>query len=256
MVFKIFTYLNYLINIKSKYQIHAPFVFDFITKCLEKPTNFVLFNGYKQYKSLLQKDYNTIIVNDFGAGSKIFKSNIRKVKDIAHVAGMNNIKAKYLFKIISYFQPQSILEIGTSLGIGTYVFSIANPKSQIFTLEGCQNTSKIAQNYHTNFHLKNIEYKIGEFMQLIPILLEKKHFDLIYFDGNHTKTATLNYFYEALKFKKNDSIFIFDDIHWSKDMENAWNEIIDNKDVSVSIDLYHIGIIFFKKELSKQHFIL
>lgn len=256
MFYSIFSYIIYTINVKSKYQIHSPFVFDFVTNCLEKPTNQLMFEKYIDFKNNFKKNNNSIIVSDFGAGSKIFKSNVRKIKDIARVSGMTKIKAKYLLKIINCFQPKTILEIGTSLGIGTYVFSLANPNSKITTLEGCENTSKTAQIFHKQLLLNSIEYQIGEFSEIIPKALNSNHFECIYFDGNHTKAATLNYFKESLKFKKNDSIFIFDDIHWSKDMEDAWNEIIKHDEITLSIDLFHIGIVFFKKELSKQHFIL
>jgi predicted O-methyltransferase YrrM len=227
-----------------------------ITKCLEKPVDLKLFNQFKTYKKQYTNSNEIIIVEDFGAGSKVFKSNTRKVKDIARVAGMTPIKAKLLLKLINYFMPYSILEIGTSLGIGTTVMKIAAPFSKITTLEGCNNTARKANDYFVQNQFDNISLKIGEFSETLPQIAQNQVFDLIYFDGNHQKKATLEYFNQCLNAIQNDTLFIFDDIHWTLDMEQAWKEICNNDKVTLSLDLYHIGLIFFKKELSKQHLAL
>ena len=52
----------------------------------------------------------------------------------------------------------------------------------------------------------------------------------------------------------NDSIFIFDDINWSKGMQEAWNKIKAHPQVSVSIDTFFWGMVFFRKEQVKEHF--
>ena len=78
--------------------------------------------------------------------------------------------------------------------------------------------------------------------------------DLIFIDGHHQMQPTLAYFKRLKQCANNNTIFIFDDIHWSPDMEKAWIEIIADKDVSLSVDLFFLGIVFIRKELSKQHF--
>jgi predicted O-methyltransferase YrrM len=256
MLQKILSYIKYLIKAQTKYSIHSPFVFDLITLCIEKPTNKLHFSHFDAYKKslLLSNDY--LMVNDFGAGSKVFKSNNRKIKDIAKIAGMSSKKAKLILKLVDYFQPKSILEIGTSLGIGTSTFSIAAPVSKIFSLEGCAQTAQKADYYLKLNHLDNIKIEIGEFSKSLPKILDNQNFELIYFDGNHQKKATLEYFNLCINSIQNNSLFIFDDIHWTDEMEQAWKEIHTNSRVTVSIDLYYIGLVFFRKESIKQHFII
>ena len=79
---------------------------------------------------------------------------------------------------------------------------------------------------------------------------------MVYFDGNHQKAATLEYFQHCLQFVNNESFFIFDDIHWSKEMESAWEEIKKHPKVKVTIDTFQWGIVFFRKEQEKEHFII
>ena len=147
-----------------------------------------------------------------------------------------------------------MLEIGTSVGLGTATLSIGNPKATITTLEGCKNTAAIAQELFEAFKLKNIKLTIGNFNETLPSIIKNNKFDLIYFDGNHQKEATLNYFNLCLKTVHNNSIFIFDDINWSPEMQKAWLVIKNHPKVTISINTFFWGIIFFRKEQEKEHF--
>ena len=81
-------------------------------------------------------------------------------------------------------------------------------------------------------------------------------FDLVYFDGNHQKQATLDYFEKLLPKVHNDTVFIFDDIHWSREMEEAWEEIKQHPAVKVTVDTFFWGFVFFRKEQEKEHFVI
>ena len=256
MINKIKSYISFLNNSTNQHGVHSPFVYDLVTNCFygkKKELN-EEFNQIQSYRQALLQNKKTIKITDFGAGSRVFKSNIRKVSAITKNAGISNKRAKLLIKLVQNFQPSSILEIGTSLGIGTACLSLGNSDSKITTLEGCTETAKIAKNYFKKFNLDNIKVEIGDFKDTLPKELHNKKYDLIYFDGNHQKEATINYFEQCLKSSHNDSIFIFDDIHWSKGMEKAWNYIKNHTKVTVSIDTYQWGFVFFRKEQPKEHF--
>ncbi len=301
----------------------------------------------------ISQDHRIIQVKDFGAGSRVFKSNARKVSDIAKNAGISRKRAILLNKLTSYLKINSALELGTSVGISSVAIAAGN-NVKLITLEGCPETAGIASEYFERFEVKNIEVRIGEFELLLrdwrgesplpiaigtegeliyqapnskfqtprekeppahktepqtinheqhttynspsplPIAIgteeelknqsqessnsskpepqttnHKQHTtfnpqlttvnpklstDLIYFDGNHQKEATLKYFKVLLSMGHNESVFIFDDIHWSRGMEEAWEEIKQYPEVSVSIDTFFWGIVFFRKEQEKQHF--
>ena len=256
MLFTLKSCFKYVFKRQTKYGIHSPFVFDLLTKGLHRSIDQSKWKLTQEYKQKLYNTEQIIEVEDFGAGSHFFNSNQRKVKDIAKIAGMSRSKAKLIFRLAEYFGFISVLELGTSLGIGTSVFKIALPDAQITTIEGCKNTQSIAEKYLKEFGFENINFVNGSFDKQLKPLLEKQDFELIYIDGHHTKQATLDYFETIKSFVKNDTLLIFDDIHWSQEMTDAWDMINSDSQVTVSIDLFYIGLIFFKEELSKQHFIL
>ena len=260
------SYLKFLFHSKNEHGVHSPFVFDLVTKCFYDNTKYPEYETLKSYRKSLLENKNTIEVTDFGAGSRVFKSNTRAISKIAQTAGITPKNAELLFRIVRYFQPKSVLEIGTSLGLATSALSLGNKNAQIITLEGCPNTiataKKMFQVSSFKFPNNNVEFVNTEFNLYFEnfkpetLNLKPQIFDLVYFDGNHSKKATLDYFEALLPTISNDSVWIFDDIHWSTDMEEAWEIIKNHPKVSVTIDTFQWGIVFFRAEQEKEHFII
>ena len=253
------SYLKFLFHSKNEHGVHSPFVFDLVTKCFYDATKYQEYEVLKSYRKSLLENKNTIEVTDFGAGSRVFKSNTREIAKIAQTAGITPKNAELLFRIVHYFQPKSILEIGTSLGLATSALSLGNSNAKIITLEGCPNTMATAKKMFqvSSFKFPNnaVDFVNTEF-NLFFENLKPQIFDLVYFDGNHSKKATLEYFEALLPTISNDSVWIFDDIHWSADMEEAWEIIKNHPKVSVTIDTFQWGIVFFRTEQEKEHFII
>ncbi|MGO4770102.1 O-methyltransferase [Flavobacterium sp. W22_SRS_FK3] len=257
MLFQIKSYLKFLWNSKNEHGVHSPFVFNLVTKCFyykkSKPEYSILNN----YRKSLYENKNFIEVTDFGAGSKIFKSNKREISKIAKTAGISEKRAELLFRITKYFQPKNILEIGTSLGLATSAMALGNPKARLITLEGCPETANQCQLQLQKFNFNNVENIISKFESfLISENLQSTIYDLIYFDGNHSKKATLTYFDLLLPTIDNDSVWIFDDIHWSSEMDEAWKVIKSHPKVTVTIDTFQWGFVFFRREQEKEHFVI
>lgn len=257
MLFQIKAYLKFLWHSKNEHAVHSPFVFNLLTKCFYdkklKPEYAVL----KAYRKSLLENNNFIDVTDFGAGSKVFKSNTRKISQIAKTAGISPKRAELLCRMLGYFQPDAVLEIGTSLGLATSALALGNPKLQITTLEGCPNTMAIAKIQLQKFNINNVEYIKGEFNDYLEnCKLQAASYTLIYFDGNHSKKATLDYFELLLPTITNDTVWIFDDIHWSPDMEEAWKIMKQHPKVTITIDTFQWGLVFFRREQPKEHFVI
>jgi len=251
------SYLKFLWNSKNEHGVHSPFVFNLVTKCFYDKTKYAEYSILKNYRNSLLENNETIEVTDFGAGSKVFKSNTRAINQIASNAGISKKRAELLFRIINYFKPSTTLEIGTSLGLATSALSTGNKKAEITTLEGCAQTSSVAKNQFETFNLNNINLVTTEFSNYLKnSQLSIINYQLIYFDGNHSKAATLEYFELLLPTITNESVWIFDDIHWSKDMEEAWESIQKHPKVTVTIDTFQWGIVFFRQEQPKEHFVI
>ena len=257
MFFQIKSYLKFLWYSKNEHAVHSPFVFTLITKCFYDKKSKPEYEILNNYRKTLLANTNTIDVTDFGAGSKVFKSNNRAIAQIAKTAGITSKRSELLFRITNYFQPKSILEIGTSLGLATVALALGDKNAKITTLEGCPETAKIAQNQFQEFELANITSVVTQFESYLNDLkLETLNLKLIFFDGNHSKKATLTYFEKLLPTITNETVWIFDDIHWSADMEEAWESIKKHPKVSVTIDTFQWGLVFFRREQPKEHFVI
>lgn len=257
MLFQIKSYLKFLWLSKNEHAVHSPFVFTLITKCFYDKKSKHEYLVLKKYRKSLLENKNTIEVTDFGAGSKVFKSNSREISKIAETAGISSKRAELLFRVTNYFQPKHILEIGTSLGLATAALSLGNKNSEITTLEGCENTIGIAKNQLQTINRSTVKFINTEFSAYLKnTKLKSQFFDLIYFDGNHQKQATLDYFEALLPTITNNTVWIFDDIHWSKEMEEAWKIIQKHPKVTVTIDTFQWGFVFFRREQPKEHFII
>ena len=251
-------YFHYLLTAQNGkgHGVHSPFVFDFIIHVLNDKKKYDVYDSIESLRNHLLQDNTTIEVEDFGAGSVKLPFKNRAVKDIADSSLKSRKYAQLLFRISKYYDAKTIVELGTSFGITTSYFASANSDSKIFTFEGAKNIAKIAKENFEKLDLKNIKIIVGDFGQTIPENKEKlPNIDLLFVDGNHRKEATLEYFNFFLRKAGNNSIFIFDDIHWSKGMEKAWKEIQSHEAVTVTIDLFFIGLVFFSKDfIVKQHF--
>lgn len=238
--------------------IHSPFVFDFIKNVLNDKKKYQSYAAIEKVRNELLHDKRVIDVEDYGAGSLAVPFRKKKIADITRSFLKSKKLAQLLFRIVQYYKPHNIVELGTSLGITTAYIASANKTSEVFTLEGAKNIAAIAQQNFEKIGIQNIKQIQGNFDDTLPHLLSQiQKIDLAYVDGNHRKTPTLSYFQQLLERCTDQSILIFDDIHWSVEMEEAWKEIQQHNDVTLTIDLFFIGLVFFKKDFkAKQHFII
>ena len=251
------SYLTFLWNSKNEHGVHSPFVFNLVTKCFYDKKKYDEYSILKDYRNSLLANKNTIEVTDFGAGSRVFKSNTRAINQIAKNAGISSKRAELLFRITNYLQLENILEIGTSLGLATSALSLGNPKAKITTLEGCHETLNQCQLQLQKFNINNVKCITTEFTAYLKSTqYPTPNIQLIYFDGNHSKQATLGYFELLLPTIINESIWIFDDIHWSPGMEDAWEIIKNHPKVTITIDTFQWGIVFFREEQLKENFVI
>ncbi len=236
--------------------IHSPFVFDFVKNVLNDKRIFYAYSQIENLRQLLLNDKTIIEVEDLGAGSVIAKSKSLSVADIAKRAAKNKKQAQLLFRTADYFQPKTMIELGTSLGISSAYLASACPNAKLVTIEGSASIAKISYKNFQALGLKNIEPITGNFDDALPAILHMVgKIDLAFIDGNHRKQPTLAYLSQLLEHATPSSVFIFDDIHWSKEMEQTWQIIKQHERITLTIDLFFVGLVFFREDFkAKQHF--
>jgi predicted O-methyltransferase YrrM len=235
---------------------HSPFVFDFILNVLNNKNRYHPPEEIEELRKELVKDQRPVEMQDLGAGSRVRASKNTSVKQLAKDALKPKKYAQLLYRLVKHYEPHTIIELGTSLGLTTAYLSKANPAAGITTIEGSQAVAAVASENFKLLNCSNIHLITGNFDVLLPDVLEGvPSLDLMYIDGNHRYGPTIEYFRQSLSKIHPGSILVFDDIHWSAEMEKAWDEIRSHPSVQYTIDIFFLGFVFFKKEFKvKQHF--
>jgi len=246
-------YIKHWLKAKDEHSLHSPFLFDLYNKVVLDQNPYYAFDNIEGIRKILLQSNQKIKVVDFGAGGN--QQPIRSISSIAKKSLKSPEFAQFLFKLINYIKPNTIVELGTSLGITTLYLSTPNKKATVYTFEGSPETAHWAQLNFNQLNAKNIQLMLGNIDQTLPEFINANpSIDFAFIDGNHRYNPTLNYFNQLLTSCHQQSVLVIDDIYWSKEMTRAWEEIKNHPKVTVTIDLYYLGIVFLKTELSCQHF--
>ena len=251
-------YLQYLLSASNSkgHGMHSPFVFNFIKNVLNDDRDFYAYTQIEQQRQHFLQDKTILNIADMGAGSKTLPFKQRSISSIAQSSLKPKKFSQLLFRMVNYYQPKNILELGTSLGITSSYLASANPAAKVITLEGATEVAAIASKGFQQLNINNINLIEGNFDNTLSTAIHQlQSIDFAFIDGNHRYEPTVNYFNQILQASHNNSIIILDDIHWSKEMEAAWQYTQNHEQVTATIDLFFIGIVLLNKDFKvKQHF--
>lgn len=252
-------YIEYIFRAKSRHSVHSPFVFQLLEEVVRGNSLQTEFHELETHIRSLAHNQRMVEITDFGRpqGKKLYEHRFESIAAIHKASSLRSAYGRMLGRLASFLKPRHILEIGTGLGVSTAYMATGASHASIDSFEGCSVKTQIARSFFEKIKLTHIQSFIGRFEVTLPEYLQKAQSpDLVFIDGNHRLEPTLAYFEMILPKLPYHACMVFDDIHWSADMEQAWSQIVQHKRVTISIDLYHFGIIFFNPEFSKQHFIL
>lgn len=255
LALKWFQYFAFASNGKG-HGIHSPFVYELIREVFNDDRDYYAYKLIETVKKNLLKDNRVLHMHDLGAGSKQNGDSKKKICEIARNAVSDQKFGRLLFRLSNYYQAKHIIEMGSSLGISTAYLASANAYSQVVTLEGSPAIAEIAKETFQKLKLNNISQVTGNFENNLSTQIDlNSPSDLVFIDGNHRKKPVLGYFEKFLNKISPSSLIIIHDIHWSAEMEEAWDIIQNHPRVKMSIDIFSAGLVFFREEfLVKQQF--
>ncbi len=255
LIWRSVQYMRYLRNAKNRHGTHSPFVYALLDNVVYDRRPRPEYETVERQKAQLLQDRSTITITDLGAGSAIRPMRERTIADIARNSAKPPRYGRLLHRLIAHFQPQTMLELGTSLGISAMYQALGNPTGHLTTFEGCPQTAAVAKHNLASAGVNNATIIEGNFDDtLLPWLNSIDRLDYAFIDGNHRKDPTLRYFEACLSRSHENTLMVFDDINWSKEMAEAWQNIQAHPQVTVTLDFFQLGIVFFRKGQAKQHF--
>lgn len=217
------SWLKYLWHRKSKYTIHSPFVFDFVTKVLND-------NGSN-------RDYDTIL----RIGRLLDKKK--------HISYAKRKRSRLLYRVIRHYEPDSVVSFGSITALNATALAMGHLQTRVYLeqSEDFLETLNLMGVINVNL-IQPSEFDSERFRRL--------NTSFVFFGRDSFEEDTWDYLVDCLSYKTVDSVFIFEGIHHNRDIEDAWEEIKANEDVSVTFDLYSIGMVFFREGIEKQDFVL
>ncbi|HLO83024.1 MAG TPA: class I SAM-dependent methyltransferase [Chitinophagaceae bacterium] len=270
-------YINFLLTANNGrgHGMHSPFVYDLIRNVLMDKTYHEAYKKPEEYRKKLLNDDSVLEIEDMGAGSVSGTTKKRTVSEIAKTSVKHKRYSQLLYRLASYYKYGRILELGTSLGVTSSYLAQVPVLEELVTMEGADAVADIAEGELSKYG--KVRVVRGNFDQQVAggrlqvavsgeqeavsrtnlekVVSDMPRIDLAFVDGNHRKEPTLRYFETIFPKTHEGSCIIFDDIHWSAEMEEAWEKIRKDERVKLSIDLFFIGIVFFRTEFrEKQHF--
>ncbi len=250
-------YLHYWLHAVNEHSLHAPFVYQFYCDVIKSDDSHSSFEAIEMLRHTLLTRDDRIRMQDMGAASHVSSQPQRSLKSIARYSLSSPKFSRLLYRIASFQQSAYTVELGTSLGINTLYLSSARPTAQVYTLEGVSDIANRAEEVFRGHRHANIQLIRGNIDQTLPELLAQlPRADLVYLDANHRYEPTVRYFEQLITKTHHNSIIVIDDIYWSDEMRQAWLYIKQHPSVTLSIDVFDAGIVFFRPFSVRQDYTL
>jgi precorrin-6B methylase 2 len=256
--------------------VHSPFVYNFLTNVIRGENNAEVAGQVEALRREMKRDRQVITVTDMGAGSMKNNDSLRRVSDIAQYAALPAKQIELLMRMAGSLERGAkgreqgergkekgaesrepggrgegiILELGASLGISSLGMALAAPERKVITVEGCSELARLAETNLRKYGAENTEILNMEFSEALKTLKTRNiRVDFAFIDGNHRGEALVEYV-NTLTGMGEEMIIVADDIHLSRDMYQAWKDIVESHIAEASMETLRFGILFRRKSLT------
>lgn len=250
-------FIDFMLGAGTLYRIHSPFLYELIDNVVVKSRMSPELQPVERLREECRNSHDIIHKTDYGRNAEGPAGTTYPVPlaRLARTSVSSRRQALRLHHLAKYLRATEILELGTSIGITTAYLALSNPKARVMTLEGCPELAGLAVKNLEKLNIRNVEVFQGKFEEKVGEALSKLgKLDLLFLDGDHRKEPVIANFERCMPHFHNDTVVVIDDIHHSPEMEQAWEQLVTRKDVTISLDFFHCGWLFFRKESSKEHF--
>jgi hypothetical protein len=162
---------------------------------------------------------------------------------IATVSSVSRYWGMFLYLVASGCQARTVLELGGCVGISGCYMAANRFCERFVTIEGSPVLAALAEKslarVASNYCVVNALFDDG-LDRVLPTL--NHGLDLVYIDGQHEKIAALHYFETLVPYLNQECVVVFDDIHWSVDMWEAWQIICRREGLALSINMGQCGV--------------
>ena len=262
-IYRVGSYLKHCLTARHTggHGIHSPYLFEWVRMVMSDENSYYAWGEIEKVRAKMLADEREVSFVDYGAGrphptspTKGRGRDYRRICDIAKGSLAKKKYAQMLARLVNWVgDGLTIVELGTSLGVTTAYMAAMDKRNKVITYEGCPAVAEIAKENWEALGLENIDCRVGE---ITADILDRdlERVDVAFIDANHTYAGTRAYFNVLAEKVHRKSVMIVDDIHYNKEMEQAWREICADERVTSTMDLYQMGLVFFDKDYWKRDY--
>lgn len=249
-------YWHYWLHAVNEHALQAPFVYQLYGSVIKPDWQDPSFEQIEATRRTFLQSRERVPARDWGAKSRVSSQPERTIRSIARHSLSSPKFSRLLYRLATYQSANNIVELGTSLGINTLYLS-AVTAARVYTLEGNPSLADRAEQAFRRAERTNIDLIRGNIDETLPDLIKKlPKVDVAYVDANHRFEPTVRYFEQLTQKTHPDSVIVIDDIYWSGEMRQAWQHIKQHPSVTLSIDLFDAGLVFFLPLKVRQDYTL
>ena len=251
-------FIRFYRSAETRYQVHSPFVFEWVDAVLEDERWYYAFEDIEAIRAkMLNSTVEVEVLQYHTASGDATPLRIKQpLRQIARLSASAPAQGRRLFRLAQWLKPERMLELGTSLGIGTLYLGAAARKARFITLEGSEACTHVAR---ANLGILGLNHQVevvpGLFQDTLPAaLITLGQVDMVFFDGHHRRVPTLEYLEAVLPYVHDRTVLVFDDIYWSPEMTAAWKQIRQHPRITLTVDCYDLAFAFVNPDFkAKQH---